>query len=981
MIALPRSATKALKLWSWKDHHGVVDTREDGLAKRTPKSSFDVHRGTHEELKVDESEPIEHDVVTPIARPPSKLKKRDPSGNESKKDAVLPVPVSDPATTAPDDPSCPATPSTTHAPLSVDSHTAEHVIVPSIPPRPPTPKHNVLVKKNSLSKRAAAKPAVSSSEAPPDLPNKADIGEHVTDAEAHEDVSDEDGGPAAAGNEDEAAVEASTILDSAPTERAESTTTRVEPETPVGAHPFPVRGSTPPNGTRFFEGTDGELEPTESRTTGTGAMSGRRMVRPTRPQRRISLRSFGFFYGKDSRPAYAFPAYVPPTERVVYEEPEVEAGSSSQPAQPRAHKRRTSLIPPVLLSSRKPAAPKVTRTDKRAVESALSLRTLIIGPAAMDPKDARDKGKRSSDSKASAALALRKVNQQLLVPVEANRVIAALRELPPPDLPPATAERVVETVRRKKGWVFGRGGTRGEEKQKQEVAKESEGTVAMPIHGCCLDLTDEEAEEKHFSKLTGSKQEPGNAFTGANANTGSADLSSLIPVLKDMRLVNLQASPDMWSVNAASLSADLTAPDLGFGQPANKNGPLAGSVPSAGSLVEGMEKVGQTLVSLGFPSTTAVLPSHVGVYPPKDRMSVLTYWWGYEVVFPPPTMRYLGAAHSISGALLNFLTAFSLFSNGVREMLPFIRYIAQFIDFEWNAIKAQDKGRGVVCAATWVMPAALVPRPWDFVDPPVMSGMSSKLERSMTPGAATREAFAPVVMLAAPAPGPEEVEAGEAAEEAAFNTEVRDGEAVKDSEIEKVESLDGQEEVGIEAEDATTEIEVTASRHDEPDPAVLSGDTLVLRGPPGPQGQPPKERILHLAEIVSPRMGTASKDDEPWAYDCREFLRQFAVGKPISFTSTFSLPPKDDIPSDFGHAEINGQNVATEVLRAGFGRCKEVKREPTEEDTRRKELETEARNGMVGMWNPQGPKDHNVQYTMPADSAAFINEWKGKNID
>ncbi|KAG9079081.1 hypothetical protein FS749_008850 [Ceratobasidium sp. UAMH 11750] len=223
----------------------------------------------------------------------------------------------------------------------------------------------------------------------------------------------------------------------------------------------------------------------------------------------------------------------------------------------------------------------------------------------------------------------------------------------------------------------------------------------MPIHGCCLDLTDEEAEEKHFSKLTGAGPIMGNASTGANANIGSADLSSLIPVLKDMRLVNLQTSPDMSSVNAASLSADLTAPDLGFGQPADKNGPLAGSVPSAGSLVDGMEKVGQTLMSLGFATTAAVLPSHVGIHPPKDRMSVLTYWWGYEVVFPPPTMRYLGNVKSISGALLNFLTAFSLFSNGVREMLPFIRYISQFIDFEWSAIKAQDKGRGVVCAATW----------------------------------------------------------------------------------------------------------------------------------------------------------------------------------------------------------------------------------------------------------------------------------------
>lgn len=59
-------------------------------------------------------------------------------------------------------------------------------------------------------------------------------------------------------------------------------------------------------------------------------------------------------------------------------------------------------------------------------------------------------------------------------------------------------------------------------------------------------------------------------------------------------------------------------------------------------------------------------------------------------------------AQSISGTVMNFLTALSLVNNGVREVLPFIRYIAQFMDFEFNNIKAQDEGRGVVCAATWL---------------------------------------------------------------------------------------------------------------------------------------------------------------------------------------------------------------------------------------------------------------------------------------
>lgn len=51
--------------------------------------------------------------------------------------------------------------------------------------------------------------------------------------------------------------------------------------------------------------------------------------------------------------------------------------------------------------------------------------------------------------------------------------------------------------------------------------------------------------------------------------------------------------------------------------------------------------------------------------------------------------------------MINFLTAMSVMNNGVREILPFVRYIGQFVDFEFNAIKGQNNGQGVVCAATW----------------------------------------------------------------------------------------------------------------------------------------------------------------------------------------------------------------------------------------------------------------------------------------
>lgn len=58
-------------------------------------------------------------------------------------------------------------------------------------------------------------------------------------------------------------------------------------------------------------------------------------------------------------------------------------------------------------------------------------------------------------------------------------------------------------------------------------------------------------------------------------------------------------------------------------------------------------------------------------------------------------------AQSISNTVMNFLTAMSIMNDGVREILPFVRYFSQYIEIEWNSIKAQDHGKGVICAATW----------------------------------------------------------------------------------------------------------------------------------------------------------------------------------------------------------------------------------------------------------------------------------------
>ncbi|KXN85362.1 hypothetical protein AN958_11462 [Leucoagaricus sp. SymC.cos] len=151
---------------------------------------------------------------------------------------------------------------------------------------------------------------------------------------------------------------------------------------------------------------------------------------------------------------------------------------------------------------------------------------------------------------------------------------------------------------------------------------------------------------------------------------------------------------------------------------------------------------------------------------------------------------------------------------------------------------------------------------------------------------------------------------------------------------------------------------------------------------PVPKDSPQKNGdVLHLADLTAPRLGTQAREDESWAYESREFLRTLAVGKEVSFASIHSLPSNDDVPRDIGTAEINGLDLASEILKNGWAKLKEAKREPIPEDLKRKELENEAKEAKKGVWNPDGPQARQVHYTMPENTQAFLSEWKSKNID
>lgn len=222
----------------------------------------------------------------------------------------------------------------------------------------------------------------------------------------------------------------------------------------------------------------------------------------------------------------------------------------------------------------------LSRSDKRAKKSALVVRSLIVGPPT------------SAEPKVTPAVAkpqLNKIKSQLMETKSANKLIAQLRELP------ATGD---PSLARRNG----------------------------PIHAVCLEHTDEEEDCLHFAKLAPPDSPSADVTTQVFGLPGveSAPVEKLADLFKEMRVIDL-----------------VKAPDLGLGQPGDGDGLLAGALPTAGTVIDGVKRITPELMALGYATGRTFTPDHsgeyggsdvhldvthllAGIYPPTDRMSVLT---------------------------------------------------------------------------------------------------------------------------------------------------------------------------------------------------------------------------------------------------------------------------------------------------------------------------------------------------------------------
>ncbi|KAF4528875.1 hypothetical protein B566_EDAN017096 [Ephemera danica] len=146
---------------------------------------------------------------------------------------------------------------------------------------------------------------------------------------------------------------------------------------------------------------------------------------------------------------------------------------------------------------------------------------------------------------------------------------------------------------------------------------------------------------------------------------------------------------------------------------------------------------------------------------------------------------------------------------------------------------------------------------------------------------------------------------------------------------------------------------------------ILSGDSVVIRGQP--KGGPPPEKTLILSNITAPKLGRRATTtleetkDEPFAWECREFLRKKLVGENVFFT----LEKAPNTTREYGTIivgkvfydlltdPVSGENIIEALVAEGLVgvRVRDASR-PTAEQARLLEIEKQAQASGKGRWAP-----------------------------
>ncbi|XP_021721217.1 ribonuclease TUDOR 2-like [Chenopodium quinoa] len=172
--------------------------------------------------------------------------------------------------------------------------------------------------------------------------------------------------------------------------------------------------------------------------------------------------------------------------------------------------------------------------------------------------------------------------------------------------------------------------------------------------------------------------------------------------------------------------------------------------------------------------------------------------------------------------------------------------------------------------------------------------------------------------------------------------------------------------------------------------AVPSGDTLVIMGIAKKDEIPPEKAVI-LKQIIAPRLARRDGEDEPFAWESREYLRKLCIGKEVVFKTESNTSAKQIPGREFASVMLaDGSDVAKLVVQQGWAKVKTPsKNEANSDFTELLALEEKAKQQGLGKWSEvPGASEASIRNLPPSamdastnfDVVAFTSENKGRSL-
>ena len=152
--------------------------------------------------------------------------------------------------------------------------------------------------------------------------------------------------------------------------------------------------------------------------------------------------------------------------------------------------------------------------------------------------------------------------------------------------------------------------------------------------------------------------------------------------------------------------------------------------------------------------------------------------------------------------------------------------------------------------------------------------------------------------------------------------------------------------------------------------AVNSGDYLTIN-------KAGKDYNVFLASVSAPKMGSASRSEEPFGFEAREFLRDKIIGRKCDFHPEYNFGGRE-----YGSLIVDSENMGITIVKAGLAKVVEKKGAlpASSHYEALTEAQNEAKNKKIGLHASTDPKfleKHNREVTYfgePGYNAAKLYE-------